>query len=204
MRDDFRLYLDLDRTLFDTPRFMDVLMATMATRIGGDMTSLKLLDEALSSYRILAAGQYTYQFFRHMAVYGFNQTELEASLREEFKHTDFLYPDAYALLNFVDEQKIPVTILTFGDTLYQCFKISLVDRLKTYERACVLIEKPKYIAEHIDRPSILVDDKIFQVNQLPKQCTGVLINRMQKDRIVMHDGYYQVNSLDAVKGLLPT
>jgi hypothetical protein len=204
MRSDFHLYLDLDRTLFDTPEFMERIMTIMATQIGGSMTAPNLLEEALSRYRILAAGQYTYQFFTHMAAYGFDQVKLEAFLREQLQGDDFLYPDAHGLLDYVDEQKIPVTILTFGDTLYQCFKASLVDRLKNYERACVLIEKPQYLAEHADRPSMLVDDKIFQVNQLPAHCTGVLINRMQKDRLVMHDGYYQVNTLEAVKGLLPS
>ena len=197
-----QLYLDLDRTLFDTSKASVALRVAAEKHFGKYGVTAQLLYDTYRQFTTRVGEQHYYRFFDHLADYGINEDEAEASLRRELAGEDFLFPDAQVFLDFVDTQSIVPIILTFGEKRFQLFKASLAPRLARYPIETILFDKIDYLAERPDDSAILVDDKSIHTAFLPRHCTGVLIDRSQPEAIIKQSDHYIVNNLASVEELL--
>ncbi|MGH7196282.1 MAG: hypothetical protein ACREGJ_00765 [Candidatus Saccharimonadales bacterium] len=188
-------YLDLDRTLFDTERFVLELFK-VAGRIYREkgVRRMRLLTDLPHQIRYVGDLSY-YPFFDHLAEYGVDTQEAKKLLYEALKDNDFLYKDAHELLDWLESHGIQPHILTFGDKDYQSFKISLAPRLQNLPVTIVQESKGAFLARQACESAILVDDKL--VTDLPEWCTGALLTR--KKSVAGYNGLVIKNLNDLMR-----
>lgn len=144
---------DLDRTLFDTDRFVQDIWALAGHEFGIDAEAER--QRAPEFYHFYG-DWYDYRFFDHLAdVVGdtFDRT-LFVALAQRQLSGRYLYSDVTPdIVELID------AIVTFGNDAYQSFKLSLCPQLDGIERHIILGGKGAYIAQAFIAPSVLIDDK---------------------------------------------
>ncbi len=194
-----QLYLDLDRTLYDTSRAAGLIRAAAADKLTeAGVTEQQLADEQEQFHQYYGEW-YFYDFFSHMAAHNLAEPDVKAFLRERLNGVDLLFPDAKDLLESLAARRGDVVVLTFGDKRYQEFKYSLVPQLQDFRMVCIQSSKGNYIRTQIKRPSLIVDDK--QILDLPDDCQGILIDRSREAAFEQADGYWIINDMGVVKEL---
>jgi len=192
------LFLDLDRTLFDTPRFIRVVWQTIGRvyNVDGEQQLAVILDW----YRQVGKLRY-YMFEEHVQhVVGQNADEVAAKIRPLLAKQNFLYDDTTEIKKWQARGDYSVRILSFGGEWFQKFKISLSPAIATMPADVILESKSDFIAREFSGDGgFLVDDK--RNPHLPRGFTEVLIQRgvLQKSK---RNGLIVINSFIEVTEIL--
>lgn len=194
------MYLDLDRTLYDTNRAAGLIRAALERGFSDKGITAQLLADEQEQFHQYHGEWYFYDFFSHMAAHNLDEQTIKSYLQEQLSSEDLLYPDAKDLLGSLESRRDDVLVLTFGDKRYQEFKYSLVPQLQQFRLVCIQSSKGNYIRTQVKRPSLIVDDK--QILDLPSDCQGVLVDRTREAAFEQADGYWLINDLSVVKELV--
>lgn len=153
--------MDLDRTLFDTNRFIERVWS-----YAGERYHLNVEIERLRAKQFydIYGDSYDYRFFDHLrdcVGADFDQADFILSAKRTLSG-QFLYPD-------VTPQLIDAihAILTFGNKEYQMFKLSLCPELEGIDCHIVLEPKGAYISRTFPMPTLLIDDKDLKGECVP-------------------------------------
>lgn len=193
------LFLDLDRTLLDTPHFMQSLWREIAKAYNAGLEHQ--MAQVPHWYR--AVGDYHYYDLRmHLQEgMGLDPDAVLAKITLALQKEDFLYPDASELAAWLERADYEVRVLTFGPPWVQQFKISLVPAIAKLPCDMILEAKKAFIArEYAGRQGLLVDDK--RNPGLPDGFTEVWLNRDSDMDIVKEYGIITIKSLTQVRELL--
>lgn len=192
------IYLDLDRTLFDTAKFMQVLFETCQQLYGLNVN--KLADQ-MPQYQHFVDGMRYYDFFEQLVANKVDPLMAQAELLGALRGQDFIFADAKRMLNFLAGQNYTLLVLSFGKQDFQQFKFLLSPLLQRIPFTAVLTDKAKYLAKAGTASSLLIDDKL--TNNLPSDCWQLLIDRSSKHNVVKLDyDHIKISSLDQVETIL--
>lgn len=192
------LFLDLDRTLFDTARFMPVLWHALAKRYGLDYDHCMALVPQF--YRAL--GDYRYYDLKiHLQEgLGIDPDEAIEAVTPELASYDFMFPDAAELLEW-QKTHYEIRVLTFGPEWVQRFKLRFAPDIAHLPCDMILEPKSDFIArEYAGRRGLLVDDR--RNPHLPPGFTEVWLDRERTMQNGQESGIVCINSLTQVKELL--
>jgi hypothetical protein len=192
------LFLDLDRTLFDTVSFMTTLWRALSDHYGQDYDHCMALVPQY--YR--AIGDYRYYDLKiHLQDgLGVDPEEAVAAVTPQLKNTDFTFPDA-SELHIWQKSDYEIRILTFGPAWVQQFKMRFAPSIAHLPIDIILEPKNEFIArEYADRNGLLVDDK--RGLHLPPNFKEVWIDREHTMQNAQEYGIIYINSLTQVKELL--
>lgn len=189
-----KLLVDLDRTLFDTPTFVQALWEWIGQTYQIDAQAARNDMRAHFSY---VEDMYSYDFFAHIAEIGIDKADLIKRAREHFANTTFLYDDAPDFLTHTAE--FDRAILTFGEQTHQQFKLMFCPELDDIPIHHTMRPKREYIEEHWPgEPVTLIDDKLL-VGKLPETTRFIHVDHEQERPVIKHDGYISVNSLASIQ-----
>jgi hypothetical protein len=155
-----RLYiLDLDRTLFDTKRFFDDLLAALGRSHGLDPDKAKA---SMAEFVDPEAGGYD-PHGHHEKLLGLSADQLDALITRELSGRDYLFPDATAWLEDKRADKDnEFVILTQGRPRYQQLKLAHAAAARSLPMVVVPSDKAGQIrSRYAGRPYdqiTLVDD----------------------------------------------
>jgi hypothetical protein len=187
--------VDLDRTLFDTGRFIDRVWTAIAKEYAVDSEYERQRSESFYTYY---EDWYDYDFFNHIATISSidsPQDEFEKRIRLHLTES-FLFADAIETLSLYDE------ILTFGNESYQRFKLSVCPELQHLPVTIIREMKADYITRHYNPHVALIDDKNL-ASELPDWVDFFLIDREQQLPVVQHSTQFtSVSSLKELTTLL--
>ncbi len=193
------LFVDFDRTLFDTAVFSDQLWRAMSRRYGIDPEVAK--GESKAYFRYLGT-LYDYDFFSHMRqTTGLSDGAIEAAVREDLAHQQFLYADSDEVFAW-QRAGYDVRILTYGNEPYQRLKLGFAPQLLQKLPVVIIRErKADYLASaHAEQLGWLVDDKPDQ--RLPNGFKEIHLDRTAELPVNNGCGYVIVNSLTHVRDIL--
>ena len=195
-----RIYLDLDRTLFNTEAFVADLFAAAEQAFG--IPAATLAAEIPKFYSLQQQDNlHHYDFFAQIAAHNINVTEADRVLGQALAGHDYAYPDAKHLVQFLAATPCEVQILSFGTHHYQTFKYRMAPSLGSLPITVVSHAKATYLAAQSPAPSLLVDDKSSA--SLPPWCTLYLLDRTAPQPIAKQArGVWRINSLGAVETAL--
>lgn len=187
--------LDLDRTLFDTPQFVQTLWEWIGQTY--ELDDAQMAKESGKAYYTYVEDMYSYDFFAHIAELGINNADLIQRARQDFSDRTFIYedvPDFLAMTAGLDR-----AILTFGEKTYQQFKLMLCPELNDFTIYSTMRPKREFIEAHLpDQQVILIDDKLL-ANDLPETTRFIHVDRQQEQPVLEHQEYVSVNSLSFIK-----
>lgn len=155
-----KLYIDFDRTLFDTARFVVDRDRVLRQKFGIEIKQ----SDTKKFYRYVD-DLYLYDFYEHMANYGLSMDDIDAKLKPELKkiRQTYIYSDAKKIINDFD-----FSVLTFGQQKYQELKFELTPELGSKEKIVVLEHKDEYLTRERGAERVaLVDDKLEAARQHP-------------------------------------
>jgi hypothetical protein len=193
------LFVDFDRTLFDTNAFTAQLWQSVNRRYDVDIELAKAESKAYFTY---LGNLYDYDFFGHMRrITGLSDAAIEAAVREDLAHQQFLYEDSDAVFAW-HRAGHDVRILTYGNEPYQRLKLGFTPAILESLPVVIIRErKADYLASaHADQLGWLVDDKPDQ--QLPAGFAEINLNRTAELPVARGSGYVIVNSLTHVEDIL--
>lgn len=191
------IYLDLDRTLFNTSLAGRAAWIAAQELYGLDAEKLQAEEANFHGY---AGEQYFYRFFDHLASHGVEPVRAAEELRSVLSEQDFFYPDARELVLHLKLRDIKPTILSFGDPAYQGFKYRLIPELEHIPFICVSEPKGPYVAKHGHVKAYIIDDK--PLVDVPDECIAIQLVREQAEPMVQDGRHYVINDLRLAKGLL--
>lgn len=186
------LYVDFDRTLFDTQTFFTDLWQWLGDEYGLDGQAEQ---QRANEFYTMCGTLYDYDFFTHIDACGLARTDVEQRAKQALTGP-YLYQDAqYALA-------LRPIILTFGNSDYQRFKLSFCD-LADYTTIIIQESKGDYIARHHPRDSVtLVDDKDL-IAELPPQVHFIRIDRTQpRPHTHVRERYDTIASLQYIEEVM--
>ena len=184
--------VDLDRTLFDTDRFVDWVWQVIAKEYKIDTEYERQRAELFYSYY---EDWYDYQFFDHIAsisTIDSSQDEFERRVRSH-QRDNFLFTDALETLSLYDE------IITFGNQPYQRFKLSMCPELHAIPATIITEMKANYIKHHYRAPVVLIDDKNLS-DELPDWARFFLVDRTQQQAMIQHSADF--TSMSSLRELI--
>jgi hypothetical protein len=189
-----KLLLDLDRTLFDTPLFVQTLWGWIGKTYTIDAVASR---ENMKSYFSYVGDLYDYDFFSHVTELGIDTKDLVSRALHDLKGEDFIYNDVETFLeNTANHDR---AILTFGNDSYQRFKLSFCPVLKDIPVHTTQLHKSEYIQDSWSaQPVVLIDDKLLD-GTLPDDTHFIQIDRSQGVAVVDHGTYKSVPLLTDIK-----
>jgi hypothetical protein len=192
------LFVDFDRTLFDTAKFTTELWKAVARRYDLDTEKAKAEGQSYFSY---VGNLYDYDFFAHMrSMTGQSDAAIADAVREDLAGQDFRYADSGEAFAWANEGH-DVRILTFGNEPYQRLKLSLTAEFMDLPIMIIREAKGEYLGwAHAAQQGWLVDDKPDQ--RLPIGFKEINLNRASDLPIAQQSGYVIVNSLKHVRNIL--
>lgn len=190
------LFLDLDRTLFDTDLFIKEFWHAAAKIYNFD--PIHQIAQVSSWYRPVGDFGY-YSVEDHVrAALGKTAAEVGEAVRPLIRHIDFTYPDTAEITIWQARGDYELRILTFGGRWLQKYKLSLTPTLSALPCDIILVAKGDFIVKNFtDAQGFLVDDK--RGNRLPPNFKEIWINRRTDMKI---PGTITIHSLAEVKGVL--
>lgn len=189
------VYLDLDRTLLDTPRFSEAVIAAFE-----DVYNVPAQDfqEQMQRFYVHHGDMQYYDFYGHVAMLGYDSHDVAERLRSALAGRDFLYPDARHLIKTLARMPVQVSVLSYGPENYQGYKYSLLTDLHHLPFVATLRFKQDYLVDQPHVPSLLVDDR--KVAPLPSWCRQFLIDRTAAaPKSQEGECHWRINSLHAVE-----
>jgi hypothetical protein len=195
-----RIYLDLDRTLFNTQAFVPELTAAAEKLYGLDAARFE--KDIPKFYVSSADGKLRhYDFFAQIAAHGINIQHAERELLVALHGRNYVYDDAREMLQFLGGAPCILQIISYGTQFYQLFKYRAAPELAGLPIKVVFHDKASYIAQQPREPSWLIDDKI--THNLPDWCTMILLDRTAAAPFVRESPrFWRINSLQSVETLL--
>lgn len=198
MAESKNIFVDLDRTLFDTDVFVASLWLFLSQKLGVDAAQEKTRAKQFYRYD---GELYDYQFFDHLASLQLGDLnsiafDITVNLRKQL----LLFQDVEQGLEIL-EGLGDVHILTFGNERYQSLKLSCVPELLKYPAIFVQQHKKHYFEKNFASPAILIDDKDLG-GSLPDTVDFYLINRLQVRPVEEHEGYKSIRKLYNIKEAL--
>jgi hypothetical protein len=193
------LFVDFDRTLFDTNAFTTQLWQSVSHRYGVDIEKAKAESKAYFTY---LGNLYDYDFFSHMRrITGLSDAAIEAAVHEDLAHQQFLYDDSDEVFAW-QRAGHDVRILTYGNESYQRLKLGLVPTIVEKLPVVIIRErKADYLGTaHAEQLGWLVDDKPDQ--RLPIGFKEINLDRTAELPVSNSSGYVIVNSLTHVRDIL--
>ena len=147
------LYVDFDRTLFDTETFVADRDKVLRQEFSVDLKR----EDTDKSYRLV--GEFiSYDFYGHMSQYGLTVYDIEQRLKPALKQqrSSYVYEDAIGLI-----ENCQFKVLTFGEDDYQKFKFEFAPELDAIEKIIVFEHKDEYLSRQhaAGERVVLVDDK---------------------------------------------
>jgi phosphoglycolate phosphatase-like HAD superfamily hydrolase len=192
------LLLDLDRTLFDTARFMPAMWQAIAAQY-----SLNYEHQmALVPHFYRAMGDYRYYDLKvHLQDLGMDAEEVIDKVTPVLQKQDFIFPDVSELKEWQKRPDYEIRVLTFGPEWVQSFKLRFAPEIAQLPLDMILEPKNEFIARTYPRQGgLLVDDK--RNPQLPPSFKEVWLNRDHTMQNAQESGMICINSLNQVKDLL--
>lgn len=192
------VYLDLDRTLIDTPTVTATLFAACEQLYGIKQDVLQ--DEILEYYHDVGTLRY-HDFFGQLAAHGIDP----AAAREDLLATineDFIYPDAHDMLRFLAAGPYKLHVLSFGKHDFQQFKYALAPQLHAIPFTSILYDKAQFLQNmQGDGSVMLIDDKL--TTPLPARTLQLQIKRdATADIQKLDDSHTVIRSLESVQAIL--
>jgi hypothetical protein len=168
-----KVYLDLDRTLFDTDKYITHCATMLINHLGVD--SIEFLSETKKFSLIFDEKTYHYLMFRHCRNYGLNPIIAREFLLDTITPQMFMYADAIEFVeNFPDRSKLE--IVTFGVEEEQGFKIETCPVLGSLVRHVSLRPKAEVLARiSAGQKCVIIDDKL--IPDLPEGISQIHITR---------------------------
>lgn len=204
-----QLLVDVDRTIFDTTRFM--VSAWQAIGEEFNIDSAKALDDLESYYVYLTEESGVekqqrlryYDFGSHIeALTGRLRDEVVAAIQGKLAEHDFMYPDTHSVIELVKTTPgLELSFVTFEQPWFQMVKRQQIFRvmpeLKNYPWHVVQEPKGTYIARVMPGTrGWLVDDK---AEKLPENYKLIWLQRLNAKTITETNGITTINSLTAIK-----
>lgn len=190
-----QVYLDLDRTLFDTPLFSEAVIAAFETLYN---VPAKEFQAQMPQFYVQHGAMQYYDFYGHVRMLGYDPHDVSERLRPLLTGHDFLYADAHRFLKVLADSSLKVSILSYGPENYQNFKFSLLRELQHVPFIATLQFKQDYLVSQSQVPSVIIDDKI--VAPLPPWCSQFLIDRTAAVQKSQEDErLWRINSLAVVE-----
>lgn len=188
-----KLLVDLDRTLFDTTRFVQTLWDWIEQTYGVNADAARY---EMKQYFTYVGEMYNYDFFQHIHELGIDGEELVKRAQAELTES-FVFGDVAEFLQ--STAGLDRAILTFGANNYQQFKISLCPELSGIEVHMTQGFKHDYIKTHWpDQPTLLIDDRLLEDN-LPTITRFILIDRAQARPVIDQGNYQSIDSLSSFR-----
>lgn len=193
-----RVYLDLDRTLFDTDLFSDTLFTAVENIYG---ISAGQFHKDMPNYFIHHGALRYYDFFAHVTALGLDPQEVQEHAHRFLRAGDFMFADAHLLLKTLKDLPVEISIVSFGPSNYQDFKVSFLPDLHRIPLVTILENKAAYLAAQDALPTLLVDDRV--VAPLPSWCTQYIIDRESAaEKTKESPRLWRINTLRAVETAL--
>lgn len=150
------LLVDFDRTLFDTDRFTHACWQAIEQLFG--TSAKKALKEVERFYVVDGDYQY-YDFKAHIAsMVGVPAEKVLEDIRTILEKQNFVYDDTDCVAGWTKAYE--VSILTYGQTWHQLYKLSFAPQFKGIPVLVVLEPKGQYIARKFKgKRGWLVDDR---------------------------------------------
>lgn len=141
-----RLYiLDLDRTLFDTGRFFNDLLAALGRSHNLDLAQSRA---TMAEFNDPETGGYD-PHEHHERLLGISAGELDRIVAQELGHADYMFTDATAWLTAKRrEEGTDFVILTVGRPRYQKLKLEHAPAAQGLPMVVLPSAKAIYIKEH--------------------------------------------------------
>jgi hypothetical protein len=188
------IYLDLDRTLLDTPRFSEAVIVAFEQTYS---VPAKDFQGQMPQFYVRHGDMQYYDFYGHARMLGHDPHEVAERLRPMLAGQDFLYPDARDLVEKLKHAPVQASVLSYGPENYQGFKFSLLSELHHLPFVATLQFKQDFLVDQPQVPSLLVDDKI--VSPLPTWCSQFLIDRSAAaPKSPEGEHVWRINSLQVV------
>lgn len=169
------VYLDLDRTLFQTDLFDKLRWQLLAKWYPGKF-DLATESSRQSDYYVYSGRLYFYDFSAHMMELEIDPDEVYGKIRRsDLADGRLEYAGVLELVEWIHERG-EVRVLTFGPENYQSLKIALCPSLRDVETIITGEEKSKYFDSLPDKTSDIwmVDDK--PIPDLPQNVHFVQAN----------------------------
>jgi FMN phosphatase YigB (HAD superfamily) len=172
------ILLDLDRTLFNTARYVEDLPSLISGY------TQKTVAEITDYIPTMLTGE---RDKLHRADYddfvdflGISFNEFDEAIREEAVFDHYIYDDARHLIDWLKENNREFQILTFGDPKVQEIKLKISPFLNGIGYTIIESLKNQYIESQLaGRYGCLIDDKPDQA--LPTGWTEIHIDRKAPD-----------------------
>jgi hypothetical protein len=193
------LFVDFDRTIFDTTAFTTSLWRALVRQYSLDLEKTKEESKAYFTY---VGSLYDYDFFGHMRqVTGLSDMAIGRVVQEGLAHQRFLFDDSDEVFAW-QRAGHDVRVLTFGNESYQRLKLSFVPTLVEKLPVVIIRErKADYLATaHAEQSGWLVDDKPNQ--HLPLGFKEINLDRTAELPVTPGPGCVIVNSLTHVRNIL--
>lgn len=200
--------LDFDETLFNHHAFAHWADGQLTTALDIEPGSYKGSFDKHHTH--LENGLRLYDNRQHIEEVTNRTWSFISGLIERLWHEDgepdFCYPDVAEALTGMLEDKLPLSILTFGNEGYQRFKIGFCPILRGTGIGVHVVDEPKrdYIAREF-KPSehgALVDDKPDL--KLPKNWVHIWVNRQEPvcEPKQIEEGVWHVSDLTQAQRVL--
>lgn len=157
-------YLDLDRTVFRTHQ-AGALFAALAERYP-ENTSLRDGYAMREAYYVFPGADhgdmktYYHDLVAQLRAVGLDPAQAFRRLRSELGDGRFEYEGTQALIAAL-RARGTVTILTYGEDVYQRFKVSLCPSLQGVDVVTIIGSKAEYLNTHAADGDWIIDDKII-------------------------------------------
>jgi len=184
--------LDLDRTLFNTEKAMDVMRGVVALH---NSELAMALEQRFEEYTLLGES-FSARDFIVETIGEEEMLKVEAKYHDVALGHDLLNPGAKELLEYIRTlERADVGILTYGSPLGQTMKINAATGLEgvpfsitgeTYKGAQIaawrqddeLYHLPDELGGAVAKTIVFVDDKPFSFKGLPIDCIGYLVKTL--------------------------
>jgi hypothetical protein len=192
------IFVDLDRTIFDTNQFM-VSLWEAASQLYPNTDVVYEVSRIREWYRAVGDLQY-YLFDQHLHhATGAAFEKIAPELRRRLQHEQFAFPDTAAITSWA-AHGYDVRILSFGAQDFQAFKLSLIPQFDQ-PRDIILEAKGAFITEHFPGVTgFMVDDK--RNLSLPAGVREVWLRRAGEQDINKESDMITIKSLKEVEELL--
>ena len=191
-----KIYLDFDRTLFNTKFFLQDLYQILEEHNIPinlfDKIKSENIKNGFNCFKILEKLKKSYAFNNSLYV------DLERFLEND---SVYLFEDVEEFLQYLKEKKFEIILLTKGDVDFQKLKISNTDIDKYFDNIIITTSHKGDL--DIDYNGIFIDDNIEELESIMKNNPRkvIYINRYNNDKI-RDSRFLTINSLKELYNII--
>jgi hypothetical protein len=184
------LFVDLDRTIFDTVGFFTLIEDILKNNFNVSDTDY---EKIRSLYAVQSADpMLRYSDFDEILVrLGISKEEFQKVVINAAGKNKYILPDAVHFIEWLLNCKThEIRILSFGQYYFQMLKLRVTPAIKSIPEHIIMTRKNEFIAkEYSNRIGILIDDKPNQ--ELPNGWKEIYIDRARN----VNSSYNESNSM---------